>query len=118
MNPVAAIHDPVRADRLPLERLADNLNVSEGGKTREVARQFEAILLRQILQSMHQTAIKGALGEASVSKDIYFDLMNEHLADTMTKGGGLGLASALQVQLQRQMPGLSAALAGDDEALP
>lgn len=118
MNPLGAIDQQVRADRLPLERLADNPNVSDAAKGREVARQFEAVLLRQILQSVHKTGIKGAFGEASVSKDIYFDMMNEHLADTMTKGGGLGLASALQAQLQRQLPGLSAALAGDEDALP
>lgn len=68
-----------------------------------MARQFEAVLLRQILQSAHKTGLEGLTGgESSASKDVYFDMMNYHLADSISRGGGLGLGSALEAQLIRQ----------------
>jgi Rod binding domain-containing protein len=100
---LGSIEPRVNAGQLGLERLASSEHVSEQDKAREVARQFEAVLLRQILQSAHQTGIKGMFEEESSStKDVYFDMMNFHLADTISQGGGLGLASAFEAQLQRQ----------------
>ncbi|HAV62994.1 MAG TPA: hypothetical protein DCY13_11590, partial [Verrucomicrobiales bacterium] len=75
----------------------------DADKAREVARQFEAVLLRQILESANKTGIKGLFDEESASKDVYFDMMNYHLADSISRGGGLGLATALEAQLQRMV---------------
>jgi Rod binding domain-containing protein len=94
----------VKAGDLTLEQLAGNSHVSDADKAHEVARQFEAILLRQILKAANPTGIKGATEEGGASNDVYFDMMNYHLADTITRAGGLGLASALEAQLQRQFP--------------
>ncbi len=101
--PIQSVPARVNASELSLEQLARNAQVSERDKAKEVARQFEAVLLRQILQSAHKTGLEGLTdGESSASKDVYFDLMNYHLADTISRGGGLGLGSALEAQLVRQ----------------
>jgi Rod binding domain-containing protein len=102
--PLTSLEPRVNAGALPLELLSRNEHVSDRDKTKEVARQFEAVLLRQILQSAHKTGLEGIGGddEDSASKEIYFDMMNYHLADTLSRGGGLGLASALEAQLTRQ----------------
>ncbi len=101
--PIQSIQPRVNASELSPEMLARSTQVSERDKTREVARQFEAVLLRQILQSAHKTGLEGLTGgESSASKDVYFDMMNYHLADSISRSGGLGLASALEAQLIRQ----------------
>jgi len=101
--PIPSLEPRVRASELPLEMLAGNEHVAENDKAKEVARQFEAVLLRQILQSAHKTGLEGLTDEeGSASKDVYFDMMNYHLADTISRGGGLGLARALEAQLTRE----------------
>lgn len=102
--PIPSLEPRVQASELPLEMLARNEHVAEQDKAKEVARQFEAVLLRQILQSAHKTGLEGLTGgEESATKDVYFDMMNYHLADTISRGGGLGLGSALEAQLTREV---------------
>jgi flagellar protein FlgJ len=65
----------------------------------EVARQFEAILVRQMLsESMKSVLDKGKEGQ------VYGYYISEALADGITKGGGLGLRSVLETQLRQQAP--------------
>jgi Rod binding domain-containing protein len=101
--PIQSVQPRVNASELSLEQLTRNVQVSEQDKAKEAARQFEAVLLRQILQSAHKTGLEGLTeGESSASKDVYFDMMNYHLADAISRGGGLGLGRALEAQLVRQ----------------
>lgn len=101
---IVGIEPKINASELPLNKIAGNPNISDADKAKEVARQFEAVLLRQILQSAHKTGVKGMFEESSSTKDVYFDMMNFHMADAITKGGGLGLASSFEAQLMKQMP--------------
>ena len=57
----------IRADQLPLERLAENARVREKEKVAEVARQFEAVLLRKILEKARKSMHDDALGESSAA---------------------------------------------------
>lgn len=63
----------------------------------EVARQFEAILVRQLLSESMKSLIDGPKGQQSYG---YF--ISEALADGITKGGGMGLRSILESQLRGQ----------------
>jgi len=64
----------------------------------EVARQFEAILVRQMLsESMKSVLEHGKDGQ------VYGYYISEALADGITKGGGLGLRSILESQLRQQV---------------
>jgi flagellar protein FlgJ len=92
----------VRAEALPLERLAANPNLTEQAKIGEAARQFEAVLLRQILAEARKGVHDEALGESSATLGLYHDLINNALADSISRNGMLGLASSLQTQLTRQ----------------
>jgi len=65
----------------------------------EVARQFEAILVRQMLsESMKSMLEHGKDGQ------VYGYYISEAMADGITKGGGLGLRSILEAQLRQQVP--------------
>lgn len=103
MDPTSGVK-PIEASAIPIERLSGNSSLTQEQKVHEVARQFEAVLIRQILQSANRTGISGAAEEGGAGKDIYFDMLNFQLAESISKGGGLGLASAFEAQLQRQLP--------------
>jgi flagellar protein FlgJ len=63
-------------------------------KADEVARQFESILLRQFMgESMKPLLQNGPAGQ------VYGYLLTDALADSVSKGGGLGLAHILRSQL-------------------
>ena len=75
---------------------ADNAKAEDPEQTADVARQFEAILLRQILsESMKPLLEDGPSGQ------VYGYLLTDSLADSISKGGGMGLASILQTQLDK-----------------
>jgi len=63
----------------------------------ELARQFEGILVRQMLAESMKSFIDGPEGQQSYG---YF--ISEALSDGITKGGGLGLRSILESQLRGQ----------------
>ena len=64
----------------------------EDAKT--VSQQFESILLRQFLsESMKSLLENGPSGQ------VYGYMLTDSLADSISKGGGLGLCSVLQAQL-------------------
>jgi flagellar protein FlgJ len=84
-----------------LARFARNPQVSESDKIAEASRQFEAVLLRQILSAARKTVIRSGLEQESAASDMYQDMINAHLADAITGAGGLGLARSLQLQVNR-----------------
>ncbi|MEI6714127.1 MAG: hypothetical protein WCO60_10270 [Verrucomicrobiota bacterium] len=83
---------------MPTEGVGAAQGFSLGGsKTQpdEVARQFEAILVRQMLsESMKPLLENGKSGQ------VYGYFLTDALADGITKGGGLGLRSILEAQLR------------------
>lgn len=67
------------------------------GKLAEASRQFESILLRQFLGESMKPLLEGG-----PSGQVYGYLLTDTLADSLSKGGGLGLSSVLQAQLGKE----------------
>jgi Rod binding domain-containing protein len=99
---VAGTHSRIEASQLPLESLAGNRNISDADKVAEVSRQFEAVLLRQILQDIRKAVLAPAEGDATAT-GIYSDMINNQLADSISRSGGFGLAKSLAGQLTHQV---------------
>jgi len=99
----------VNAADLPLDRLASSTKVSEPEKVAQVSRAFEAILLRQVLSETQQPVFKSKYVGNSATDGIYRDLVVNQLAENISKSGGLGLASSLTCELQRQSGAVKAA---------
>jgi peptidoglycan hydrolase FlgJ len=95
-------HPGINPAQLPLESLAGNPNISDQEKIGEVARQFEAVLLRQILQQARKPS-PAATSPDNLSSDVYSDMVNQQLADSISRSGAFGLAKSLQSQLARQV---------------
>ncbi|MCC6233774.1 MAG: rod-binding protein [Verrucomicrobiales bacterium] len=100
MDPVTSSQPSLAA--IPMERLAKDPNFSEATKIGEMARQFEAVLLRQILASARQPVIEDEEGEDSSTDKIYDDMVNQQLADSISQSGDFGLARSLTRELMHQ----------------
>ena len=96
---ISAIQPKIDASHISLEDLANNRNVSEEQKITEVSKQFEAILLRQILSESQKTVIKSEFTDESSTASIYQDFVTNQLADSLVHSGGIGLAATFQRQL-------------------
>lgn len=95
--------DSARTESVPIEQLAGNKTLSQSEKVTEASRQFEAVLLRQILGSARKTVFKSKTCEDSMTSGIYQDLVTGQLADSISRSGGFGLARSFQSQLQHQL---------------
>ena len=75
-------------------QLANQGESQEPEDVKKVSQQFESILVRQFLsESMKSLLEEGPSGQ------VYGYMLTDSLADSISKGGGLGLCSVLQTQL-------------------
>lgn len=100
---VLPVHRKLEASEVAPELLAGNKQLTEEQKIGEAARQFEAVLLRQILESGQKTVIKSSLTEDSTANSIYRDVITNQLADSISKSGTLGLARTLKSEFMRRI---------------
>lgn len=101
MNISSLLHT-AKAENLPIEKLVGNKSLSEKEKVAEVSRQFESVLLRQILGQARKTVFKSKFSEDSMTSGIYQDMATSQLADAISRSGSFGLARSLEAQLIRQ----------------
>lgn len=99
---IAALQHHVRASDLPLERLAASTQISQTDKVAEVSRQFEAVLLRQILGDAQKTIFSSTMNPSSTAGGVYQDMITNQLADSISRSGSFGFAKSLQKQLQHE----------------
>jgi peptidoglycan hydrolase FlgJ len=98
---VAPIQRHLAAADIAPERLAGNSQLSEREKIAEASRQFEAVLLRQILESTQKTVIPSKFADNSTAASIYRDMITSQLADSISESGTFGLAKTFEQQLNR-----------------
>ncbi len=61
-------------------------------KIEQAAKQFESLLIAQLMKSMHETGSKGWLGEEDESSECASEMAEEQFAQALANGGGLGLS--------------------------
>jgi peptidoglycan hydrolase FlgJ len=74
-------------------------NLPQGEQVKAAAGQFEAIILRQLLQD----SVGKIMGEGPTA-NVYGYLLTDQLANSLSQGGGLGLAPMLTKQLSPRTP--------------
>ena len=97
------LQNPLKAADVSAEDLAKNNSISEREKVHELSRQFEALLLRQILNEAQKTVIQSKLMPKSSAHDLYQDMSVNQLADSISQAGTFGLAHSLEQELTRQV---------------
>ena len=90
-------------NQVQIEKLNDNLVLSEEEKLDEAAKQFETVFLNQMLKQMRKPMFKQDGFENTAQGGIYHDMINTQLAESISRSGSLGLAQQLKVQLARQL---------------
>lgn len=103
MNVSLLQHPSPAAADVPLEKFAKNPHVSDAQKVAEASRQFEALLLRQMLAEARKPMFESQLTPKVPGRDFYEDMVNDRLADAMSRNGSFGLARSLERQLSRQL---------------
>jgi peptidoglycan hydrolase FlgJ len=96
---IPALQPKIDASTIAPERLANNPKLTEKQKIAEASRQFEAILLKQILENSQKTVIKSKLTQDSTASGIYHDMVTTRLADSISKSGTFGLSQTFEHQL-------------------
>jgi Rod binding domain-containing protein len=104
---IAPLQSPVNTANIPVEDLAGNKSLTEQQKIAEASRQFEAIMLRQILSESQKPVITSEFTDNSTAAGIYQDYITNTLADTMSKSGTVGLAKIFEHQLSHPAPKLA-----------
>ena len=71
---------------------------SDAKKIEDSARQFEAMMVRQVLSETFKPS-PTTKGQGMPGSDIYQGFMTDTVADNISKGGSLGISHLLQSQL-------------------
>jgi Rod binding domain-containing protein len=99
---IHALKPEIDASKIAPERLAGNPALTEKQKVDEASRQFEVILLKQVLQASQKTVIKSKYSDdSSTASSIYHDMITTQLANSISKSGAFGLAKTFEQQLER-----------------
>ena len=69
----------------------------------EVAEQFEAIFVRQMLKSVEKVGGQGQ--NSQTSQQVYGSMIVNNLANSVAEGGGLGLKDVIVEALMAHSPG-------------
>lgn len=98
LDPIASASEAtLRANQAVLQSAQGPKPAAPERDPAELARQFEGILVRQMLAESMKGIVEGPKGQQTYG---YF--ISEALSDGITKGGGFGLRSVLELQLRGQ----------------
>jgi len=82
-----------------LDRIADDASMSEQEKVAELAKEFEAMLVKQVLKGMQKTAGGSGLFPTKGPASIYGDMMMNSLSQSISDSRQLGFARLFENQL-------------------
>ena len=99
-NAASASSGTTSYDPRGLNALKLSAKSSDPASTRKVAQQFESMFLSMMLKNMRAT-LPGTDPMANDASKLATDLYDQQLAQTMSKGKGIGLADALVAQIER-----------------
>ena len=74
----------------------------EDNRLKTACKDFEAILLNQIMSSMRESIPEGGLFEKSYGEEIFQSMLDEQMTKDMAHGKGMGLAKLLYEDLSTQ----------------
>ena len=86
----------------PLHSIARRSDLGETGKVNDsktAAREFEALLIGQLMGSAFSADSMGLGGEMDSGTQTMLDFGREHLSRVIADGGGLGLAKTIETAL-------------------
>ena len=89
--------------------MATKADATDREKLHTVAKQFEAVFVREMLSAARKTSFGGDGGAGDISGgqalDTFRQLQDEHVADSTVQSGVLGLAKILEEQMAKFVGG-------------
>ncbi|HSR50121.1 MAG TPA: rod-binding protein [Acidobacteriota bacterium] len=67
----------------------------------EMAQQFEAVFVAQVLKVMRESVGSSGLFEDAPGKDVHMSMLDQHLAQELVRQGGFGLAEQMRQHLEK-----------------
>ena len=74
---------------------------SNEDKLKTAAQGFERTLIRQMLSTVRNSNLRGTDEQSSASKS-YLEIMDDHMADLLSRGNGMGFGNKMAEQLISQ----------------
>ena len=92
----------VGMDSSMLMEMAHSKHHSEQQKTAAVSQQFESVLVKQFLKEALKPMFKGVFNEDGGAHRMYRHFFTDAISESIASGGGFGVSSILQQQLQQE----------------
>lgn len=89
----------------PLHKAGPRSDMGETGKIKDshsAAREFEALLIGQLMSSAFSSDQMGLGGEMDSDGQTMLDFGKEHLSRVIAEGGGLGLGKLIEASLSKR----------------
>ena len=94
-------------DSSSLQELVKSKNASASQKNAVVSQQFESVMIKQFLNDALKPMFKGVFNEEGEGHRLYRHFFTDAISESIAKGGGFGISSILQEQLNSQLPASS-----------
>jgi len=94
----------VGMDSSMLMEMVHSKNASSEQKNAAVSKQFESVLVKQFLNEAMKPMFKGVFNEDSEGKRLYRHFFTDAISESIAQGGGFGISSILQQQLNGMKP--------------
>jgi peptidoglycan hydrolase FlgJ len=104
INPsaIAATHDDGKLESLRVKSLGSKTAKMSEEEMRDVAKQFEGMVVRQLLKEMRKTVPNDGLIERSFATEMYTDIADDHLANQMSENKGVGIGDMIYEELKER----------------
>jgi len=91
-------------DPSSLKELVNSKQSSAVQKNAIVSQQFESVMIKQFLNDALKPMFKGVFNEEGEGHRLYRHFFTDAISESIAKGGGFGISSILQQQLNAQIP--------------
>lgn len=91
----------VGMDSSMLLEMAYSKNTTHNQKVAAVSDQFESVLVKQFLKEALKPMFKGVFNEDGGAHRMYRHFFTDAISESIASGGGFGVSSILQQQLQQ-----------------
>ena len=92
----------VGMDSSMLLEMAYSKNTTHNQKVAAVSDQFESVLVKQFLKEALKPMFKGVFNEDGGAHRMYRHFFTDAISESIASGGGFGVSSILQQQLQQE----------------
>ncbi|HAK44373.1 MAG TPA: hypothetical protein DCO79_00395 [Spirochaeta sp.] len=83
-----------------VNRIKNNhLSEQESAKLKEACRDFEALFIKQMLDTMRKTVNKSGMLDGGMAEDVFEDMLYDEYSKSMADGGSFGIAKLMYSEM-------------------